>query len=218
MAISPRVPVLAALAVVPMVLASSCGSEATGARTTLATVQNTSYVVEDPVPTTAPPTTQPLPEGGGTAGQISPTEQLYTIVAGDSVSRIASIHDITMDVLVAYNAWPDGINHFLVVGEQVKIPPNSLIPGTGTADTGASGGDTSTGGDTGSTDTTPDATEAPDAEVACEHTVVEGDNPSRLADQYGVSLDELNNVNLDNPAYNRFLIGDKINIPAGGDC
>jgi LysM repeat protein len=216
MGITPRVHVFGALVIVPLVLVTGCGGEETGARTTLATVQNTSYVVEDPVPTTVPPTTQPI-TGGATEGEISPTEQIYTIEPGDSVSRIAEIHGITMDVLVNYNAWTDGINHFLVVGDQVKIPPNSQVPGTGSTDTG------STGGDTGSTDTTPDATEAPtdstaSGEIACEHTVVEGDNPSRLADQYGVTLDELSNANVGNSAYTRFLIGDKINIPAGGDC
>lgn len=218
MATLPRVPVIGALVVVPLVLASGCGGEATGARTTLATVQNTSYVVEEPVPTTAPPTTQPI-TGGATEGQISPTEQLYTIQAGDSVYRIAEIHGIEPAVLANYNAWTDGINHFLVVGEQVKIPPNSQIPGTGSSgDDAATDDSAEPEDDTGSADTAPEVTDAPEAEIACEHTVVEGDNPSRLAEQYGVSLDELNNANLDNPAYTRFLIGDTINIPAGGDC
>jgi LysM repeat protein len=212
----PRLPLLGALAIVPLALATGCGSEATGARTTLATVQNTSYVVEDPVPTTVPPTTQPI-SGGATEGQIDPNEQQYTVASGDSVSKIASLFGIEATVLANYNAWPEGIQHPIFPGDIIKIPPNSKVPGTGSPDTG------STGGDTGSTDTTPDATQAPEdsvasGEIACEHTVVENDNPSRLAEQYGVSLDELSNANVGNPAYTRFLIGDKINIPAGGDC
>lgn len=218
MGISPRVPVLAALVVVPLVLATGCGSEATGARTTLATVQNTSYVVEDPVPTTVPPTTEPI-SGGATEGQIDPNEQQYTVASGDSVSKIASLFGIEATVLANYNAWPEGIQHPIFPGDIIKIPPNSKVPGTGSTDSGASTG----GGDSGSTDTTPTGTDAPSdstpsGEVACEHTVVANDNPSRLAEQYGVSLDELSNANVSNPAYTRFLIGDKINIPAGGDC
>lgn len=216
MGISPRVPVLAALAVVPLVLATGCGSEATGTRTTLATVQNTSYVVEAPVPTTVPPPTQPTP--GVAEGQVDPNEQQYTVASGDSVSKIASLFGVDAVVLANYNAWPEGIQHPIFPGDVIKIPPGSKVPGTGSTDSGAS-----TGGDTGSTDTSPDTpdsadTTAPSGEIACEHTVVEGDNPSRLADKYGVTLDELSNANVSNAAYTRFLIGDKINIPAGGDC
>ena len=210
MAVSPRSSVVGALAGVSLLLAG-CGGDASGARSTIGTVQTTSYVVEDPVTTT---TTTTLPAGVTVpGGEISAVEQTYIIKSGDSVSRIASLHGITMDVLVNYNGWSDGINHFLVVGDEVKIPPNSKVPGAGSTDSG------STGTDTGAPDPTDVPTDsATDGDVACEHTVVANDNPSRLADQYGVSLDELSNANVNNPAYTRFLIGDKINIPAGGDC
>jgi hypothetical protein len=48
--------------------------------------------------------------------------------------------------------------------------------------------------------------------------VVANDNPTRVANQYDVTLDELNNANVGNPAYTRFLIGDSINIPPNGNC
>jgi len=190
---------------------TSCGGDAAeGSSATIAEVAATSYVVKPPVTTTT--TTTTIAPGVVGAGQTNPLEQVYIIVAGDSVYAIASTFGITPEALVNYNGWTDGIQHFLVVGEQVKIPPGSLVPGTATdsADTGS----------TGSTDASTTQTTAPSGggDVACEHTVVANDNPSRVADQYGVTLDELNNANVGNPAYGRFLLGDQIHIPAGGSC
>jgi LysM repeat protein len=203
----PRTLAFAALAASPVLSLASCGGDAEGARTTLGTVQTTSYVVEDPVTTTTT-TTLPavLPEG-----EISPTEQSYVVVAGDSVYKIASKHGITPDALVNYNAWTDGINHPLFQGDVVKIPPNSKVP-SATPDTQApSGGGGGGGGDTTSQTTTP-------AGVGCTHTVVEGDNPTRVAKKYGITVDELAAANAGNPAYQNFLIGSQLSIPANGTC
>src|SRR5262245_28176272 len=168
----PRTLAFAALAASPVLLLTSCGGDAEGARTTLGTVQTTSYVVEDPVTTTST-TTLPavLPEG-----QVDPNEQIHVVQGGDSVYKIASMYGITPDALVNYNDWPEGINHPLFQGDQVKIPPNSQVPSE-TPDTGSSSGSTGGGGDTGGGDTT-ETTAA--AGVGCTHTVVEGDNPTRV--------------------------------------
>ena len=153
-------------------------------------------------------------------GEISPVEQLYTVVSGDSVYRIAGLHDIDPVTLANYNGWSEGINHPLNVGDQVKIPPNSKVPGTGSSDTG--GGDTGgdTGVDTGATnppaDSTPD-TEAP-AGVACTYTIVSGDTPSQVAGKRGVSLDELQAANPSMDFSTTFVVGDTINIPEPGTC
>jgi LysM repeat protein len=200
----------AALAASPVLSLTSCGDDAEGAKTTLGTVQTTSYVVEEPVTTTAPPTTAPAatPEG-----QVDPNEQIHVVVAGDSVYKIADLYGITPDALVNYNDWPEGINHFLHVGDQVKIPPNSQVPSE-TPASGSSSGSTGGGGDTGGGTT---QTSAPSG-VGCTHTVESGDNPTRVAKKYGITVDELAAANAGNPAYQNFLIGSSLSIPANGNC
>src|SRR5262245_1236370 len=124
MRFSARACALAALCASPALLLVGCGGDDTGARTTLGTVQHTSYVVEDPVTTTTTTTIPAVtPEG-----QVSPTEQIHVVVAGDSLSKIASMYGITLDALINYNAWTDGINHVILPGAEVKIPPNSQVP------------------------------------------------------------------------------------------
>jgi N-acetylmuramoyl-L-alanine amidase len=210
----PRTLAFAALAASPVLSLTSCGGDAEGARTTLGTVQTTSYVVEEPVTTT---TTSTLPTTP-IEGQISPTEQIHVVVAGDSLSRIASTYGITLDALINYNAWTDGINHVILPGAEVKIPPQSRVPSatpdTGAGDTG--GGDTG-GGDTGAGGETPTETTAAAGE-GCTHVIESGDNPTRVANQYAITVDELAAANAGNPAYQNFLIGSSLSIPANGTC
>ena len=115
-------------------------------------------------------------------------------------------------MLVNYNAWPEGINHPLFLGDVVKIPPELAGPvrhdltrrrRATAAVTVARRHDDQT--------TTP-------AGVGCTHTVVEGDNPTRVANQYGITVDELAAANAGNPAYQNFLIGSQLSIPANGSC
>jgi LysM repeat protein len=110
-------------------------------------VQNTSYVVEDPVTTT---TTTTLP-AVTPEGQISEQEQIYIVVAGDSLSKIASLHGITLEALVNYNEWTDGIAHVILPGAEVRIPPFARVAGT------ATGGSTGSTGGTGGNDQTTTA-------------------------------------------------------------
>ena len=129
----PRTLAFAALAASPVLSLTSCGGDAEGARTTLGTVQTTSYVVEEPVTTT---TTTTLPTAVP-EGEVSPTEQIHIVVAGDSLSKISSMYGITLDALINYNAWTDGINHVILPGAEVKIPPNSQVPSATPDDAGA---------------------------------------------------------------------------------
>ena len=205
MAIPPRLYVYLTLGVVPVLFASGCGEDATGARTTLETVQNTSYVVEDPVTTTTTTTLAPTTPGG----QVSPGEQTYTVVAGDSVYKIADLHGVAPDVLANYNSWPEGVQHPLLVGDVVKIPPESLVPDP-------SGATSDAPDDTGDDATSTETTEASGA--GCSHTIVEGDNPTRVADKYGITVEELQAANASNPVWNTFLIGSQLSIPANGEC
>lgn len=208
MHITPRAVVFAAFGVGPLLLAAGCGgSTPTGSRATIANIQPTSFVEVAPATTTTTTTTIAVDPESLVAGTISPVEQIYTVKSGDSLSKIAGMHEITMDQLINYNSWTDGISHFLGIGDQVKIPPGALIPGTGTStDTGAGSG---TDGGTDTADTTPGA--------GCTHTIAAGEFPNKVARQYGISVDELYAAN-PGGVMDTFLIGAVLVIPAGGDC
>lgn len=207
---SPRLIVIAALGAVPLLSLTGCGGTASGARQTIVPVQPSSYVVQEPV--TAPPTTvAPAVTTPPVEGQTSPTEQVYVIVANDNLSKIAAAHGISMDDIISYNEWTDGTNHLLIPGETVRIPPNAKVPGTGTgtADPGAgAGGTTPPSGTTA--DTQPSG-------QGCSYTIEAGDNPSKVATKYGITVDELRAAN---PAevLNTFLVGATLVIPPNGDC
>jgi LysM repeat protein len=206
MAVAPRLFLFTAIAAAPALLITGCGEDATGARTTIAEVQSTSYVVQPPITTTTT-TTLPseVPEG-----VIDPNEQTYTVQSGDSVYGIARKFGLEPTVLANYNSWPEGINHPVFVGDIVKVPPQSQVPSSDPVDDSADE----------PSDTEPDDTEesAPAEGVACEHTVVAGDNPTRLSEQYEVTLDELAAANAGNPAYQHFQLGSQIHIPLNGSC
>jgi LysM repeat protein len=55
----------------------------------------------------------------------APGEQSYTVVAGDSVNRIARRHNVEPDALAEYNEWPEGVRHAIFVGDLVRIPPGA---------------------------------------------------------------------------------------------
>jgi LysM repeat protein len=210
MAVSPRLIAFGALCASPALFLTGCGDDATGARTTLGTVQNTSYVVEPPITTT---TTTTLPSEIA-PGQTVPGEQSYTVVAGDSVYKIASLHGVAPDALANYNDWPEGIAHNLLPGDVVRIPPGSQAPSASGSGSGAdTGSEDTSGGETPATPTT-----AADAGTGCSHTIVAGDNPTRVANQYEITVDELAAANAGNPAYQNFLIGSQLSIPANGSC
>lgn len=184
---------------------AGCGDNSTSAGNSPVQVRETSYAMLEPETTTttlAPAATTVPPEGA-----IDPNEQTYVIQSGDSVSRIASIHGITMDALVQYNQWPDGINHTLIPGQEVRIPPNAKVPGTGTSG-GAAG--TPSGGSAVPPQTEP-------AGEPCTYTIQAGDNPSRVASKYGISFNILQAANPEHNFLEWFKIGETIRIPAGAD-
>ncbi len=205
----PRALVIIGFGIGPVLLAAGCGGSggtADGPGDVLVNIQPTSFVTKEPETST---TTTTIVFTEGIVGGTTPLEQVYIVQPGDSLSRIASIHDITMDVLVSFNAavWPEGATHVFLVGDKVKIPPGAKVPSTAT----------DTGTETGTEASTPaDGTSVPG--VGCEHTVVANDNPTRVAKKYGVTVDELAAANSSNSAYLSFQLGSKINIPANGTC
>lgn len=197
-----------ALAGASIVLLAGCGSSdgsSSGSRSTLNYVPTTSYALKEPATTTtsttAPANTAPLE-----AGQIADGEQNYVVKGGDSLSKIASLYDVEMALICSYNGWPDcGAEHLLLVGDVVLIPPGQLVPSSAETPT--------------ATETVPTPDDGTTAEgVGCTHTIVEGDNPTRVAKKYNVTVDELANANLSNPVWNTFLLGASLNIPANGTC
>lgn len=199
---------LATFGVGPLLLVAGCGGDAEGARSTLVPVQETSYVLKDPVTTTTTaPTTVPAGEG------VSTGEQVYTVVSGDSVYRIAGLYDVDPEVLASYNSWSEGIQHPLQIGDAVKIPPGSKTPGAADAATDETGDEATTDGTTAD-----DSDDAPAPEgVACTHTIVEGEFPNKVARQYDISVDELRAAN-PGGVMDTFLIGAELNIPENGNC
>ena len=70
----------------------------------------------------------------GYATDVSPKEQRYKVVAGDSLALIALTFGIDLDTLVSYNEWAEGISHPIFPGDEIRIPPNTLIPASPTTE------------------------------------------------------------------------------------
>ena len=197
MQIRPHAVILGVFGVGPLLLAAGCGGAATGARTTLANIQGSNYVTIEPVTTT---TTIPVPTT--LVPGVSPTSQTYTIQSGDTIFKIATSFGIEPNALIEYNSWTEGLDHLLLPGDAVQIPPGATTAGA------------TVGGDTGAEqgDSAPFNT----ADTDCSHTIVAGDNPSKVAAKYDITIDELQAANAGNPVYKSFLIGSQLRIPAAG--
>ena len=50
-------------------------------------------------------------------------EQTYEVLPGDGVYSIAALFAIDPQILANYNSWPEGIDHPLLVGDVILIPP-----------------------------------------------------------------------------------------------
>jgi LysM repeat protein len=192
----------------PAILFAGCGAEETGARTTLNSIQPSSYVVRPPVTTTTTLAPDAGPQTDEEGRSTQPQE--YTVQAGDAVSVIASRFGITMDELANFNEWPNGINQAIFPGDVIGIPPGALIPGAATdAAPSAPADDATTPG------AVPETTLAgADGEcVPGTHVIVEGDLPGRVANQYDITLEQLQNANAGNPAMTQFIPGQELRIP-----
>ena len=199
-----------ALGLAPVVLLAACGSDSDDSGATLAEIETTSYVVREPATTTTT-----LPTSGSVAADgTSPVEQQYTVQAGDALSVISSRFGITLDELINYNKWEDGIQHPVFPGDVVLIPPGAKVPGTSTGTAGTDTGTSEPGGTEGTSapeETTP-ATLADNCKAG-EYEIVAGDTPLRVAEKFDVTVDQLNAANASTPGYGGFVVGITIVIP-----
>lgn len=195
-----------AFAVAPLMLLAGCGSSgAASSNEPLTPVQATSYAELPPATTTT--TTTTLPGAVPEAGSTSPTEQIHTIVAGDTLSGIAAKYGVTMDVIINYNGWTDGTDHVLLPGQSFNIPPNALVPGQAS--------DVEVIVDSGDTGVTADSVATG---AGCTYVVVVNDNPSKVANKFDITFDELQNANVGINMLESFPVGYQLTIPPNGSC
>jgi len=183
---------------------AACGDDELAARTTLAPIQPSSYVVRDPVVTsTSVVEGETEPASLITSDGRSQVEQEYVIAAGDSVSAIASLYGITGEEIARYNDWPNGVFQPIFPGQTIRIPPLALVPGAIEAPVVNEDG-------------TPAQTTVPVAAEECLegiYVLVAGDMPFRVAERFGVTLDALNFANRNTSGYGSFIVGTRVRIP-----
>ncbi|MPZ98867.1 MAG: LysM peptidoglycan-binding domain-containing protein [Dehalococcoidia bacterium] len=164
------------------------------------------------VPTATPFPTEPVPtivtgEGSGSTGGSAETS--YEVQPGDTLSGIAESYGVTVEDIQAAN---DLSGTDIFVGQELTIPG---------ADGGASdGGGAADGGGTapvdGGTPTPQTATPPPSTGDGETYTVQPGDTAIGIADQFGVTVEELaaaNGVSVDEIA--NLFAGQDIQIPGG---
>jgi LysM repeat protein len=182
-----------------------CGEDAAGPRTTLVDIQPSSYVTRPPVTTPPPEAETTLPEDGR-----SPVEQTYTIQSGDIPITVAQRFGISLEELVNYNNETPGFAAF-IVGAEILIPPNALLPGaTATAGEATTGGTTGEATAAGTTTTLPPASEC----TTGTYTITAEDTTrTAVANRFDVTVDQLDAANANTPGYSAFYPGLQIVIP-----
>jgi LysM repeat protein len=158
------------LGVIAMFGLAACGSDGGTGASTASTTVNLSAPVYVTAPTVAPTTTL---VGGAVVDPNAPAavdgEQAYTVVSGDYALGIAKKHCISLDTLIAYNAWTEGSAHPLNPGDVVKIPSGGCSPSAATTVPAAPGEVATTPAPAAETTTTVDLS------AGATYTVVAGD-------------------------------------------
>ena len=209
-----RVLTVAAVAVLPLLLVTACGGDGTdaGSSNNLTPITGSSYVTIEPATTTTTTTLAPgeTPDGPE-PGSVSPQEQIYVVQPNDGPAKIANLYGITMEQLFAYNAWPEGDQHVFLVGEEVRIPPNSQVPGAAAPTTvPPAGGETAEPTD----DETTDGETATDGECPTTYVIQSGDTTRiGVADKFGITYEQMDAANVNTPGYQNFIVGTPITIP-----
>lgn len=162
------------------------------------------------VATVEPVPVEPSVEAVAPTAEIPAVDTIHTVVAGDTLFKIALQYDVTIDEITAVNDIPD-INR-LEIGQQITIPaPGSVVP----VEPGDSAG-TDTGTDTVVATPLPAevATVAPPVQGGGVHVVQPGENLFRIGLQYGCTVNQMAAANgIVNPT--RIFVGQELTVP---DC
>ena len=137
----------------------------------------------------------------------APVPTTYTVVAGDSMTRIASKLGVAIPELEKVNGLTG--SSVLQVGQVLKVPEKSV----------------QTAGEVAGTQVPAPSPDAPQAVTngaqpvstagMTEYTVVKGDNPYKIAKRFKVGFEELMKVNnISDPK--KIQIGQKLLIPTAG--
>jgi LysM repeat protein len=179
-------PILPALLVALIVLALACGEEETGGTAGAQGLTDPSTVATSTPWATPPPVV--YVEGG--PGSVGPEAGTYTVQPGDTTYDIAQRFGVSVEELMEANDITDPAS--LSVGQKLIIPgqePGVVPEGTATPE-----GETST----------------PSAEGV--YIVQEGDYPSSIAEQFGISAEELMEANgITDPT--TLMVGQELIIP-----
>ena len=170
---------------------AACGDNSTASSTTVANMGATNYQTLPVTQSSAPSATSspPMP------GQITNSEQSYTVVYGDFMGRISSMFGVSVAAIAQANGWPDaGKTHSLYPGDVIKIPAGAIVP---------------------LPTTTTELKAAPTTQPCMKgtHTIVAGETPGTVAAKYGTTLQKLGLVNLNTKGYRGFVVGVKNNLP-----
>jgi LysM repeat protein len=190
---------------------AACGSDDSGGatRSTIDLSQeSTAFIVR--------PTTPSTTVGEETPGEVTTNAQEYVVQAGDYPLAVANKFGVTLDELISFNGWASA-GEFPFPGETILIPPGGVVPGAEAATETTAVADEAAAVD----GTTAPADTIPAAGDNCgegSHTVVAGDYPLKVAEQYDVTIEALDAANASNPAYSQFAPGQTIIIPAKADC
>jgi len=171
-------------------LLSACGEGQSAAATTQLNLGAPAYATLAVTQSTLPASTTipPLP------GQRLSVEQSYQILYGDNLLKIAGIYSITAELIAQANGWVDGTAHLIYPGDIIKIPAGAIMPYP-------------------TTTTIPTAPPTTEPCVREKYTVQSGDSPSRVANKFDVTLQELGAANTKTQGYRNFVVGIEINIP-----
>lgn len=158
------------ISAVSLGLLAACGGDSATTATTMKPLTSTNFATVPPVDETTTTVA---------ANQV-PEQQVYTIQAGDFLSKIATQFGVTIEDIVAYNEWADGVNHVLIPGAEI------LIPGGGTPPADPAGGTTTVPVTGGQTTTTAAA-----VATGATYTVEAGDYLAGIAEKFDTTVDAI---------------------------
>jgi hypothetical protein len=131
-AIAPTydVPECAPLTTPPPVATTIAFAEGTAQATAPDPVCDTTVAVGTVPTSTMPWPISPAATAPATsAPPVSSSEQTYTVVAGDTLTRIAALYGVEVTALAQYN-WPNGIDSTdITPGQVLRIPPGARLIG-----------------------------------------------------------------------------------------